>query len=126
MPSEMANAQADLIASLKTEAGETVTYRRGAGSVSITAVPGRSNIQVLDQVGSSFQESLVDFSIDIDDLVIDSVAVLPEPFDSIEREIEGGKTATYEVLADGGRACFDVDALRTQVRVHTKLKAVAS
>ena len=126
MPSEMANAQADLISNLKTEAGETVTYRRGDGSVSLTSVVGRSSIQILDQSGSGYQETLVDFVFDIDDLVISSVAILPERFDTIERSIEGDKTATYEVLTDGSRAAYDIDPLRTQVRVHAKLKAVAS
>lgn len=111
---------------LRQAAGETVTYRRGAGSVSLTTIPGRSTIQVIDSSGSGFQQSLADFVFELPDLVIASVAILPEQFDSIERSIEGGKTETYEVLTDGGRACYDIDPLRTQVRVHTKLKAVAS
>lgn len=126
MPSHMANALAGLAKTLKSFAGETVTYRRGAGSVSLTSVVGRSGIQILDQSGSGYQETLVDFLFAIDDLVISSVAILPERFDTIERSIEGGKTATYEVLTDGSRAAYDVDPLRTQVRVHAKLKAVTT
>lgn len=124
MPNEMATAQADLMSQMNTAAGETVTYRRGSDDVEITAVVGRTAYELIDQTGSALQTSSIDFIVAPADLVLDSVTVTPEPGDEIDRTIEGGATATYDVRPDGGLACFQLDPSRMQMRIRARLKAV--
>lgn len=126
MPNDMATAQAALMSQMKTAAGETVTYRRGADEVELSAVIGRSAFEIVDQSGSAMQTTSVDFIIAPDDLVLDSETVTPEPGDEIDRPIEDGKTATYEVRTDGGLDCYQLDPMRTQLRVRARLKAVTA
>lgn len=107
---------------LKAEASETVTYTRGADSVSggLAATPGETSYEHLDSDGISVEARVRDFTFEAADLVLASAVVLPAKGDLI---VLG--TTTYEVLPVGGgevhRYC---DRNNIRLRVHTKEIAV--
>ena len=122
MPSEMAIAQADLIASLKTEAGETVTYRRGAHSVSITAVAGRKSRTLLLDEGVNLAFDELEWKIAVADLILNGSETLPERGDEITRTV-GAATHKYVVRTEGSMPCYYVDPNGTCLTVSSKLEA---
>lgn len=105
---------------LITSGGEQVKYRRANAFVEISAAPARHGTRTLGEdariVGDSY-----DWIIRSSDLVLNGDQVEPQRGDQIEH-IVGSKRLTYTVLPQDGDDVFRFDsALRTSLRVHTKL-----
>ena len=111
----MRNAIIGAVTALKSVAGVAVTYERGTGSVSVTAVPGRTEYETTDVQGYGIMAVSRDFLIRCSELVIDSEEITPEAGDTIT---EG--TGTYEVSDAGGEVWRYSDPYRTVYRIHTK------
>ena len=107
----------------KAHMSQSVTYSRGAASVSVSATLGRTTYQIDRGDGISVEERTRDYLIAVADLVLSSVAVEPQPGDRIVEA--GAPTKTYEVMAPEGtetswRFC---DEHRQTYRIHAKLIA---
>lgn len=107
----------------------TVTYRRGAQSVSLAATRGRTEFDEPDAVtGFPVRQTSVDWLVTAAALVLsgDAAATLPARGDTIE-ETAAGVTTTYEVLPLGtSEQCFrPCDPAGYKLRVHTKRNSVA-
>jgi hypothetical protein len=124
MANALSEALVDLLDNLKIEAGETVTYRRGAHSVSVTAVAGRKERNAVLDDGLAMATDELEFKLEPGDLVLNSVQVLPERGDEIVRTV-GTKTHTYVVRAESGLPCYSVDPLTTCLTVRAKREAIA-
>lgn len=122
MPSDMAVAQADLLEQMQSASGESVTYRRGAHSVTITAVPGRKDRNEILDDGLSMATDELEWKIAPEDLVLNTVRVLPERGDEITRTVGSG-THTYIVRSDGNIPAYRIDPMGTCLTVRTKLEA---
>lgn len=121
MPSLLQRGVSWLADKLKDHAGETITYTRGAQSVTITAVPGKSMLRVQDSSGNSVIEwTDADWLIAAADLVIGGSAIEPQRGDLIART-SGGSTITYEVRPIESEGAWRwSDESRTIMRIHTK------
>ena len=98
----------------------TVTYKRGASEVEVSATVGRTAFQVATDSGFSIVEESRDFLIAVADLVLGSVEIEPQNGDRIV-EVEGGVTYTNEVMGFGGEPGWRYsDPARLAWRVHTK------
>ena len=114
---------------LNVHASSQVTYYRGASSVSLLATVGESTVEVEDGRGGRLSYEIRDYLILAANLILGGVVTLPKPGDYI-REVGGGTTFVYEVLApvmmdsaSGRQTCYKFsDPHRTFLRVHTKLK----
>jgi hypothetical protein len=105
----------------KAFASQTVTYRRGAFSVSVQATIGRSVFEVEEASGVVQQVESRDYLITPADLVLNSATVEPQAGDTIE-ETTGGRTRTYKCLPFGTEKPWRYsDPYRATFRVHTKL-----
>lgn len=111
-----------LATAMRDNAGTAVTYRRGADALSLTAVRGRSEFEVVDPSGATFHVQTVDWIFRAQDLVIDGKRVEPERGDLIEVEDEDGFRRTYSLCETGGIQSYQLDPLRTSVRCRTKLR----
>lgn len=100
---------------LREQAGKTVTYTRGANSVSLTAVVGQSPHEQLDDVGMPVTAQSRDYLFKASDLVLASVAVEPQQGDQIT---DSG--STYSVRSMGSEPAWRYsDHDRTTIRIHT-------
>lgn len=109
-----------LSAKLKTKASRTVIYRRGAASVTLAAVLGRTRIDVEDAEGVTVRSYVRDFLLRADDLRLGGDRILPQPGDRIEEAADDG-TYIHEVLPLAGGDCWRwSDPHRTIIRVHTR------
>jgi len=112
-----------LATTLRNHAAQTVTYRRphtgGSQSVELAATIGRSEIEEQQADGTLVKYEIRDYLIDVADLVLAGVAVLPEDGDLIEETL-GGATAVYEILRDGDEPWRYSDVYHTRLRIHTK------
>lgn len=117
---------ADLIAKglerIREVAGETVTYRRGAQSVSVTAVTGRSEYSTVDETGMPVANQSRDFLVPTDGFELGGSPVEPKVGDVIEEQ--DGQTHFVTALGDGQPWQWS-DAARTTMRIHTKERGVA-
>lgn len=105
---------------MKAHAGRSITYRRGANSVTVTATIGRTEFELDDEFGVLRKIESRDFLIAAADLVLNSVTVLPERGDEID-ETQGSVTYTYEVMAPGKEPHYRFsDPYRRTLRIHTK------
>lgn len=106
---------------LKQHAGETLVYSRGAHSTTITAVAGKTLLQLNDDLGGVRVEwTDRDFLITASDLVLNGSVTLPQRGDQI-REVIGSQTKVYEVTAPGAEPIWRWSDEGQQVlRVHTK------
>lgn len=113
------------LATLRDLAGRQVTYRRcrPAGTVSLAAIVGKTDLESANPYGVVEQYETRDYLIVAADLVLNGSATEPKAGDTI---LDGGDT--FEVMSPGGQmpAWRFTDAGRTQFRVHTKLVAEAS
>lgn len=102
----------------------TVTYTRGAHSVTLTGSAGSMLLRLQDEYGGSRVERTDrDFLFAAAALVLNGVRVTPERGDVIA-ESAGGKDYTFTVLPYSGEPCWRwADAGRTLIRVHTKKTA---
>ena len=105
----------------KAHASQSVTYSRGAASVSLSATIGRRIDQVDRESGFHTETEDRDYLIDTADLVLSGSVTLPEPGDQIV-EIDGDKQHTYEVMSPpGDEPHFRYsDNHRVTLRIHTK------
>ena len=102
----------------------TVTYRRGADTVDVAAVIGRTLFEN-DDDGIVEKEKSRDFIIIQAVLILSGSAIEPQRGDQID-ETRGSTVYTYEVLADDGRRQFrDSDDYHKAFRIHTKLVSTA-
>jgi hypothetical protein len=106
---------------LKTHAAQSVSYRRGSSSVTLSATLGRSLFQAATDSGMITETQADDFIIEAADLVLDEAAVEPKEGDEITRT-SGGKTLVYRVLPFGTEPAWRfTDSYRNAYRIHTKL-----
>ena len=108
---------------LNAAAGETITYKRGTATVSVTAVVGQSQFDEVSTTGEIRPLSkTVDFLVKPSALVLNSAAVLPQRGDQIER----ADGSVYDVLpGTEGTAWQYSDGRKTFLRIHC-VKRVAS
>lgn len=104
---------------------QTVTYRRGSWSVSISAALGSQLLRLNDRLGNvKVERTDRDFIFKIADLVLHDDQVEPKRGDTIELT-QGGVVREYEVMSPEGEPAWRYqDPHRTLVRVHTKYKGV--
>lgn len=123
MADRLANAMAWLARKRQEADGAEVTYRRGAQSVTLTAIRGQSLLRISDRFGNSrVERTQSDFLVLASDLELGGTATTPQRGDTIEDTING-KALTYKVLPPGeGEPCWRwSDEARTGYRIHTKL-----
>lgn len=102
---------------LKTCDGTSITYRRGASSVTVTATKGRTEFELQDDNGYREKIEAQDWLIDVADLKFSGTPVEPQAGDKIE-EADGGKTYHYAVM-DGTPFRYS-DHYRSRFRIHSK------
>lgn len=110
-----------LASGLKASASASITYTRaGVGSVSLSAIRGRSVLRVNDQYGGvRYEWSDADWIVLPGDLVIGGDQITPQAGDTVEL-IEGGQVLTFEVLAPAGEPVWTWASGRTMRRIHSK------
>ena len=119
MANLLSGAIGHLAKALKTNAGATVTYKRGGATVSVQATKGQTQFEQDDQ-GAMLRWESVDWLIDTADLILSGAVTTPQRGDVIAETI-GAATVTYEVLGDGNEPCFRYsDPHRKKLRIHTK------
>ena len=100
---------------LKTHASETVTYRRGANSVSIQATFGKTTYQIESESGFHIGGEIIDFLFLTADLVIGNAVTTPQAGDRIYTD-----RAIYEVQFIGDGCWRYSDPFGKMIRLHTK------
>lgn len=96
-------------------AGVTITYTRGASSVEIVAVPGRST-QSVDNGDIITELQTRDYLLLASELVIGGAEVTPERGDTVT---VGGEVLA--LLSQNGEPLWRyTDQTRTMLRIHTK------
>ena len=121
--SRFATAQDALISRLKATAGSSVTYARGAASVTLTAWAGKS-VQLWSPQGQSPGVAVAwnerDYLIAVEDLVLSGSATTPQEGDTITETINGTPTK-FAVTLDGSEPCWRYsDQTRKLFRIHCK------
>lgn len=113
------SAMAHAAAALKGNRGDSVTYQRGAESVSITAIVGGSAGTLVDAGGVPYAVNSVDFIISAADLVFRGQTVEPQRGDRIIWD-----SRVYVVTADnaGERPFRESGPGRSVWRVYAKYK----
>ena len=107
-------------AKLAAKVGQSVTYRRGAHSVAVTATFGQSDHEG-EMGGMPVEIHSRDFLIDVADLVLNSVAVTPARGDVIEYVDPDGLTVTHELMSMSNHPSWRyTDPYRTKYRIHTE------
>lgn len=97
--------------------GESVTYARGASTVSINATPGETRLEYLDPSGVTVAVTLRDWIVTAADLVLSSATTKPQRGDRITVSV----SEVYEVHSPApGMQCYTEDPTGTQLRIHTK------
>ncbi len=109
---------------LRSVAGKTVTYRRGAQSVAWNVIVGQSDYTTTDDSGMPVSNQTRDFMGAGAELVLGGERIDPHVGDVIE-ESDGIRVRTHFVTALGDdqpwRWC---DAGRSTLRVHTKERGI--
>lgn len=108
---------------LRANASQTVTYARGASSVTVQAVYGQKLLKLDDGRGGIRMEWVdMDFLIDANDLTFDGGVtwVTPQRGDLIAATVNG-EAQTFEVRPYGSDAPWRwSDPHQTMYRIHTK------
>jgi hypothetical protein len=109
-------------AALKGNCGDTVTYQRGADSVSIVAVSGTTEFDRDDGDGAQVHFRSADWLITAADLILLGSVTVPRRGDKIVKT-SGSKVRTYEILVVDGSAQYAYmdDDGGQMIRIHTKL-----
>jgi len=116
MPNDLVTG---LMNTLQGFAGQTVTYHRGDASVSVTAVPGRSEYEVDTEYGIE-RSYARDFIVEAADLIISGSTITPQRGDLIKQTV-GDDVLVFEVMAPAsGVDCYNLDQTGTSTRIHTK------
>lgn len=102
-------------------ASQTVTYRRAAASVSISATLGSSMLRINDAAGRSRVERTDrDFIVRSADLILSGSATTPARGDHIDLTI-GGTIYRYDVMSPVGEPPWRYsDSHNKMMRIHTK------
>lgn len=99
---------------------QSVTYARGADSVTLPATIGKTEFAIEDGHGLLQKYESRDYLVQTEDLILNGTAVLPERGDQI-RETQGTSIYVYEVLAPGTEPVWRYsDPYRHTLRIHTK------
>jgi hypothetical protein len=106
---------------LKTHRAKSVTYKRGAQSVVVSATIGRTLVDTEDDNGLTIRAQVRDYLIQAADLVLAGQPVLPLRGDQII-EVDGATTYTHEVLPLGPAEEMYrwSDEYHKLLRIHTK------
>lgn len=116
---------ATVATNLKAWAGRSVTYKRGVYNATLTVSLGMKKLLVEgDSGGSRIIVSDRDYLIEAADLILNSVATLPEKGDQItDANDPDGQTRTWEVLSpDQNEEPWQwADAQRSMLIVHCKM-----
>lgn len=98
----------------------TVTYTRGSDSVELLATPAITSQPREDANGFPIRVESAEFILDVADLILGGVAVLPRVGDTITHA-----GAAYDVLPEPGLDCWRYcDSDRATIRVHAKQVSV--
>ena len=98
----------------------TVTYRRGAYTVSVAATVGKTVFEEDDGQGIIIEQQVRDYLVAAADLVLGGEQIEPKRGDLIE-ESRGSRTHVYEVSSIGARPpCELCDPSGTTLRIHTR------
>lgn len=108
-----------LAGKLGDNAAQTITYARGAATVSLAAALGRSEHQQERADGAIIAVVAEDFIVQPASLVLSGAVATPARGDRITLTI-GSATRTYEVMDIPGVGCFEADPWNSAVRIHTK------
>lgn len=102
---------------LEAVSGQTIKYRRsGADTGDITATPARRTSEDYGSDGALIVSTNHDWIIDKSKLVIDSVAIDPQPGDLIVT----ADGQTFVVVPDEAENCWRwTDQFQQRIRVHT-------
>lgn len=104
----------------KAHMATSVTYTRGANSVTLSATLGATTYETADEAGVLVQSKGTDFIVSAADLVLNSVLELPEIGDQI-RIAQGGVTQVFQVLPVGDAGHYRlVDPHGRMLRIHAK------
>lgn len=116
-----ADAAAAAFSTFQALEGVEVLYCRGGGSVSITAIVGRTVAEIDDITGVALQRTESrDYLIRAAELVLSAQAITPAPGDKIRERI-GGVETVWELTPLGIEPCHRFsDPECTVLRVHTK------
>jgi hypothetical protein len=105
----------------RAAAGRAVSYRRGAASVALVAIRGRTPYEAVTARGATETLVSTDYLVQASELVLSGSVTQPARGDRID-EVIGGQTVTHEVLPvspnDQPFSPMDPDA--TWLRVHTR------
>jgi hypothetical protein len=103
--------------SLMASETKSITYTRGASSVTLDAVPGETRSMNAEYGGAVYETKSLTFIIKSADLILGGVEVLPAQGDLIECN-----GVDYEVRSDGGNNPWSYvrDPDRTMIRIRTK------
>jgi len=105
----------------KAHAAQTVTYRRGAETVDVTATYGPVTWRFDNEFGITVRAEVFDFMISVADLVLNGSAVEPARHDEID-VVAGGATRTYVVGSPNEEPAWRfTDGYRRTFRIHTNL-----
>lgn len=107
---------------LLAEEGVTITYARGANSVSLTAVAGQTPVELSDDLGNlSETDRYIDWLIKSGALVLSGSETRPQKGDTITRAIDG-KSHVYTVTELPGEEVWRYsDEAQGMIRIHTLL-----
>lgn len=100
--------------------GASVTYRRGASSFVIEAIPERAAI--VDDGGDDYSDTSREFDwiVAVEDMLLDGVPILPIRGDTIHWTAPDGVPRIYEVLPRAeGRHYRHSDPQRMKLRIFT-------
>lgn len=112
------------LASLRGLAGETVTYSRGARSITVTAIRGSSRIETEDDQGASIRSRATDWLIEA------AALIMPRPARAVETETiqpdrgdrittAGGEVWEVQAVA-GDKPARPSDPAGTHIRIHAR------
>ncbi len=106
---------------LQQAGGREATYRRGAESLTLTVVPGKSLFAISAPAGSArVVWGDADFLFDAADLILGGEQVTPVKGDRITLTLEG-EVRTFEASTPTGEKVWRFgDPQETQIRLHTK------
>jgi hypothetical protein len=105
---------------LKQHASRSVTYVRGTDSVVVQATPGKTEFEQADAHGLKTISETRDYLIQVADLVVAGVQILPERGDQI-RDTYGETVHVFEATPVGSEPPFRfADPYRTVLRIHVR------
>jgi len=120
MANIMATGTAWFLKTLIAQASESVTYKRGANSVTVNAGIAETTARTINEQGFEIQVRAVDFLIEVDDLIILAANIKPDVGDTVTRTVNG-ETIIYEVLKTIDEKEYrESDRYGTIFRIHTK------